>query len=113
MDELFDPQSSPNKIANCEFATRMKFESEIYCFFFFFEAFLVAGFSVVAAGSSFFETARFALGAAAAPPRFRRLLAASFAGFASADASGLALFSAGRSSLLNEIVTWQKCLCSR
>src|SRR5215216_1586167 len=70
---------------------------------FFFEALLVAGFSAVASGSSFFEAARFALGAAAAPPRLRRLLSSSFAGFASA--SGLPPSAVGRASLLNEIVT--------
>src|ERR1051326_7835362 len=42
-------------------------------------------------------------GAAAAPPRLRRLLSASFDGFAAS--SGFAPFAAGRASLLSEIVT--------
>ena len=72
---------------------------------FFFEAFFVAGFS--AAASSFFDVAwpRFARGAAAAPPRFLRLLSANFAGFASSTASGFVPFAAGFASLLKEIVT--------
>src|SRR6185369_2415218 len=69
---------------------------------FFFEAFFAAGFS--AAAASVFGVARFARGAAAAPPRFRRLLSASFAGLVSSD---LAPSADGRSSLLREIVTCQ------
>src|SRR5215212_3462110 len=76
---------------------------------FFFEVRFAAGFSV--APSSVFGVARFALGAAAAPPRLRCLLSASFAGFASTP--GCLPLAAGRSSLLKEIVTWQKCRCSR
>jgi hypothetical protein len=71
---------------------------------FFFEALFVAGFS--AAASFFFAVARFVRGAAAAPPRLRRLLSANFAGLASASGcSGLVPFAAGFSSLLKEMVT--------
>jgi hypothetical protein len=74
MDELFDPQSSPvNTVVYSSVGA-----SSLLAFF--FEAFFAAGFSV--AVSSVFGAARFALGAAAAPPRLRRLLSASFAGFA-------------------------------
>jgi hypothetical protein len=66
-----------------------------------FEVFFVSDFSVAA--SSVFGVTRFALGAAAAPPRLRRLLASSLAGFASA--SGFLPSADGRSSLLKEIVT--------
>ena len=81
--------------------------------FFFLEAFFAAGFSAVSA-ASVFAVLRFARGAAAAPPRLRPLLSANFAGFAGVDGTGLLrVFGSGFSSLLNEIVMWQKCLCSR
>jgi hypothetical protein len=95
MDELFDPQSSP-----------FKFDSEIYSSdFFFFEAFFVAGFSTVSV-ASVFGAVRFALGAAAAPPRLRPLLSANFAGLAAAAGAVLVLLlGSGFASLLSEIVT--------
>ena len=46
-----------------------------------------------------------ARGAAAAPPRLRPLLSASFAGFASAVSAVALPCGSGRASLLNEIVT--------
>jgi hypothetical protein len=102
MDELFDPQFSP--VIAVVFSSLAA--SSLLAFF---EAFFVAGFSAVV--SSFFGVARFARGAATAPPRLRRLLSAGFAAFAST--SGFLPPVDGRSSLLNEIVTWQKCRCSR
>jgi hypothetical protein len=96
MDELFDPQSSPvNTVVYSSLAA-----SSVLAFF--FEAFLAAGFSVAVASD--FGVARFARGAAAAPPRFRRfalreLRRLRFYCF------GCLPFLAGRSSLLKRIVT--------
>jgi hypothetical protein len=75
---------------------------------FFLAAFLVAGFSDVSelALTSDFEAVLFALGAAAAPPRLRPLLSASFAGLAVlVTALVLLPFGSGFSSLLSKIVT--------
>src|SRR5688572_12146713 len=81
--------------------------SSLAFFFEAFEAFFAAGFSSVASAASFFAVARFARGAAAAPPRLRCLLSASFSGFFSAPSESAlpVLPGSGRASLLNEIVT--------
>ena len=114
MDELFDPQSSP--FLNLQSQTsNLKSAIEIYSSFlagFFFDAFLVAGFSTAFvsvfeafAAVSAFGAAFFARGAAAAPPRFRPLLAASFAGLASTSTAVPFALGCGFASLLNLIVT--------
>jgi hypothetical protein len=104
MDELFVPQSSPFEISNLKSEIRIPIYSSDFSAF-FLEAFLAAGFSVPSVTSAF-GAAFFALGAAAAPPRFRDLLSATFAGFAGAAAAALlAALGSGFASLLREIVT--------
>ena len=103
MDELFDPQSSPFEISNLKSEIRIPIYSSDFSAF-FLDAFLVTGFSDTSATSAFGATF-FARGAAAAPPRFRPLLSASFAGFEGVfGAAPLVAFGSGFVSLLREIV---------
>jgi hypothetical protein len=103
MDELFDPQSSPFEISNLKSEIPIPIYSSDFSAF-FLDAFLVAGFSAASVTSAFGATF-FARGAAAAPPRFRPLLSASFAGFEGIVGPALLLaFGSGLASLLREIV---------
>jgi hypothetical protein len=94
------------EISNLKFEIRYSSDFSV----FFFEAFFAAGFSAASVATAFgaaFGAAFFARGAAAAPPRFRPLLSASFAGLAGSEAAGFApfTFGSGLASLLSEIVT--------
>ena len=103
MDELFDPQSSPFEISNLKSEIHIPIYSSDFSAF-FLEAFFVVDFAAASVTSAFGATF-FARGAAAAPPRFRPLLSASFAGFEGAvGAAPLLAFGSGLASLLKEIV---------